>query len=84
MVSILAVSNNTYSELLEAMTERHVTISILVLAHRPEIFCSLSTSNNRYTKIKLYQHALVVVLQKMVKKILRFILPEKSCFKRVF
>lgn len=73
-----------YSELLEAMTERHVTTSILVLAHIPELFCSLLTSNNRHTKTKLHQHALVVVLQKMVKKLLRFIPPEKSYFTRVF
>lgn len=78
MVSILAVSKYVYCELLEAMTERHVTTSILVFAHISELFCSLSAYNYRYTKTKLHQHALVVVLQKIVKKISRFIPPEKS------
>lgn len=77
MVSILAVSKYTYSELLEAMTERHVTTSFF-FAHIPELFCSLSTSNYRYNKTKLHQHGLVVVLQKIVKKIWRFIPPEES------
>ena len=79
MVPILAVSRylvHVYSELLEAITDRHVT----------SIFIYLNLFQFINIKLQVHQdqtssaYALVMVLQKMVKKISRFIPPEKSYF----